>query len=143
MRWDYVHPKGKVWLSDGKQHYMLLPDDNRVEYGPMKETDDLRAPLAFLLGKLHFEKEFRNLEERPEAGGALRITADPKSDTLPYSHVEFVVSADNHILEVKVTGFDKSLMDYHFDQEKVNIPVDAKMFQFKAPPGVEMVRTEQ
>ena len=143
MRWDYAQPKGKVWLSDGKEHYMFLPDENRVERGPMKESDDLRAPLAFLLGKLHFEKEFRNIQGRPEADGAMRITADPKNDTLPYSHVEFVVSARNEITEVKVTGFDKSLMDYHFDQEKRNEPVSPKIFQFKIPPGAEVVETGQ
>jgi len=143
MRWDYDKPKGKVWVSDGKQHNMYLPDENRVETGPMKETEDLRAPLAFLLGKLHFEKEFRNLASQKEADGSLRITGDPASDALPYSWVQFVVSPQDQITEVKVLGVDKSLLDYHFDQEKRNIPVDSKMFQFKIPAGAEVVRMEQ
>jgi outer membrane lipoprotein carrier protein len=143
MRWDYSHPQGKLWVSDGKQHYAYFPDENRVEVHDMKESDDLRAPLAFLLGKLHFDKEFRNLEGHSEGNGSMRITADPKTDTLPYSHVEFVVAADNSILEVKVTGFNKSMMDYHFEQEKQGVPVDPKMFQFKIPAGAEVVKVNQ
>ena len=59
----------------------------------LQETDDMRAPLAFLLGKLNFQKEFRNLQGQPEGAGT-RITAEPKTDNLPYSAVEFVVTPD-------------------------------------------------
>ncbi len=143
MRWDYDKPKGKVWVSDGKQHYMWLPDENRVELEKIKESDDLRGPIAFLLGKLHFEKEFRNLQSHPEGNGNVLVTADPKSDTLPFSHVEFLVGPDDSILELKVTGTDKSLLAYHFDQEKRDVPVDPKIFHFKIPEGAEVVRLEQ
>ena len=138
MRWEYSQPKGKLWISDGKRVSMFLPEENRVEQSPLKESDDMRAPLAFLLGKLHFDKEFRNLQSRPEGTG-IRIQAEPKIDTLPYSQVEFVISAHNEIREVKVTGFDKSILFYSFDQEKMNPAVDPKLFQFKIPPGAEAV----
>ena len=62
MRWDYTAPAGKLFLSDGKQVYLYTPDSNRVERMPLKESDDMRAPLAFLLGKLDFAKEFRDFQ---------------------------------------------------------------------------------
>jgi outer membrane lipoprotein carrier protein len=140
MRWEYSLPPGKLWVSDGKRVSMYLPQENRVEQSPLKESDDVRVPLAFLLGKLHFDKEFSNLQWRPEGTG-MRILADPKSDTLPYSEVEFLISAQNQIREVKVTGFDKSILIYSFDQEKLNLPVDPKLFQLRVPPGAEVVET--
>jgi outer membrane lipoprotein carrier protein len=143
MRWEYSQPKGRLWISDGKQVFNYLPDESRVERSPLRDSDDLHAPLAFLLGKLHFDKEFRNLQSRPEGNGGLRITAEPKVDTLPYSQVEFVISGENHILEVKVTGFDKSILVYTFDQEKMNPPVDPKLFQFRIPAGAEVVEVGQ
>ena len=82
----------------------------------------MRAPLAFLLGKLNFQKEFRNLQAKPEDTGT-RITAEPKTDNLPYSAVEFVVSPDRRIREVKVTGFDRSILEFHFDLERMDPPV--------------------
>ena len=108
----------------------------------LKESDDMRAPLAFLLGKLDFQKEFRNLQAKPE-GTDMRITAEPKTDNLPYSAVEFVVAADQHIKGVKVTGFDRSILEFRFDQEKVDPPLDGKLFQFQPPKGAQMVETGQ
>ena len=102
----------------------------------------MRAPLAFLLGKLDFQKEFRNLQAKPEDGGT-RITAEPKTDNLPYSAVEFVVAPGQIIKVVKVTGYDHSILEFHFDQEKMDPPLDPKLFQFQAPKGAQIVETGQ
>ncbi|MGH9559475.1 MAG: LolA family protein, partial [Bryobacteraceae bacterium] len=50
MRWQYTSPAGKLFISDGKYIYSYLPAENRAEKMPFKETEDMRAPLAFLLG---------------------------------------------------------------------------------------------
>ena len=142
MRWDYSQPKGKQFVGDGKFLWLYTPADNRAEKMKVEESDDMRAPLAFLLGKLNFEKEFRNLEGHVE-GSDTRITAQPKTDNLPYSSVEFVVTFDNRIREVKVTGFDRSVLDFTFDQEKVDLPLDSKLFQFQLPPGAQLENTGQ
>jgi outer membrane lipoprotein carrier protein len=102
----------------------------------------MRAPLAFLLGRLDFDKEFRNLQARPE-GADTRIVAEPKTDNLPYLAVEFVVTKDSRIREVKVTRFDKSILVFTFDQERVDPPLDGKLFQFQPPKGAEVVDSEQ
>jgi outer membrane lipoprotein carrier protein len=142
MRGEYSQPKGKLFISDGKFLYLYTPDDNRAQKMPLKETEDLRAPLAFLLGKLHFSKEFRNLQAQSE-GGVTRITADPKTENLPYSHVEFVVAADGRIQELKVTGFDRSILDFTFAQEKDDPPFDSKLFQFQLPSGAVLEEASQ
>ena len=142
MRWDYSQPKGKLWVSDGKNHWLYTPADNVVEKMKLQESDDMRAPLAFLLGKLHFDKEFRNLQGQPD-GADMRITAEPKSDTLPYSKVEFVVTPDARIRNVKVTGFDGSVLAFAFDQEKLDPPLEAKLFQFQMPAGAHLEDTGQ
>ena len=142
MRWAYNQPKGKLWISDNKSLWLWLPDDNQVLKMKLEETDDMRAPLAFLLGKLYFDKEFKNLDARPE-GDDTRIVGSPKTDNLPYSEVQFVVSPDYRIREVKVTGFDKSIMDFHFDQERLDPKLDDKLFQFQVPKGAELVQEGQ
>jgi len=142
MRWDYSQPQGKLFVSDGKFMWLYTPagpsGHPRAEKMKLQESDDMRAPLAFLLGKLNFAKEFRNLHARPEGTGT-RILAEPKTDNLPYSAVEFVVTAEHRIREVKVTGFDNSILDFTFDEEILNPPLDGKLFQFQAPPEAEVV----
>jgi outer membrane lipoprotein carrier protein len=142
MRWDYDQPKGKLFVSDGKYLWLYTPLENRAEKMKLKESDDMRAPLAFLLGKLDFQKEFRNLQGKSEGSG-MRITAEPKTDNLPYSAVEFVVGPDQRIMVVKVTGFDHSILEFRFDEEKVDPVLDAKLFQFQAPKGAKLVEAGQ
>jgi outer membrane lipoprotein carrier protein len=142
MRWDYDQPKGKLFVSDGKYLWLYTPLENRAEKMKLKESDDMRAPLAFLLGKLDFRKEFRNLQGRSE-GPDMRITAEPKTDNLPYSAVEFLVAPDQRIKVVKVTGFDHSVLEFRLNEEKVDPPLDAKLFQFQAPKGARLVEAGQ
>jgi outer membrane lipoprotein carrier protein len=142
MRWDYTSPAGKLFVSDGKFLWLYTPSNHQVEKMKIKESDDMRAPLAFLLGKLHFDKEFRNIQHQTVADG-IRITADPKTDSLPYTKVEFVVGPDNQIRRVQVTGYDQSVLEFDFDQEKLNPQLEANLFQFHMPPGAALVETAQ
>ena len=142
MRWDYSQPQGKLFISDAKYLWLYTPTENRVEQMKLEESADMRVPLAFLLGKLDFEKEFQNIKTTPE-GADTRISAEPKSDNLPYSAVEFVVTPDFRIRTVKATGFDKSVLEFTFDQERVNPQLDPKLFQFQMPKGAELVKAGQ
>ena len=134
MRWQYTAPAGKLFLSDGKFVYLITPDSNRIQKMKAKESEDMRAPLAFLLGRLHFEKDFRNFQTRPE-GVDTWIEAEPKSQDLPYTKVEFQVTSVFQIRRVRVTGQDQSVFDFQFEQEKLNPQLDSKLFQFVLPPG--------
>ena len=142
MRWDYYSPIGKQFISDGKFLYLYTPDDRRAERLKMKETDDMRAPLAFLLGRLNFQKDFQNIKGVTD-GDAVRVVAEPRSQNLPYAAVEFVITPDARIREVRVTAFDKSVLDFTFDQEKLNPPLSASLFQFQPPAGVPVTDGEQ
>ena len=65
MRWDYSEPRGKLFISDGKTLYLYTADDNRVERWKLKDTEDMRAPLAFLLGHMDMEREFHDFSAHP------------------------------------------------------------------------------
>ncbi len=104
MRWEYSQPKGKLVVSDGTFLYIYSPAENRAQKLKLKDSmaDEMEAPLAFLLGKLNFEKEFKNLQASPE-GGDLRISGQPKNENLPYSSVDFVVTPFNQIRKLRIT----------------------------------------
>jgi len=136
MRWDYTSPAGKLFISDGKNLYLYVPGSN-PEKMKLKETEDMRAPLAFLLGQLNFEKEFQNIEVKADGQDSM-ITAEPKTGNLPYSRVEFVVSPTFEIRRLRIHNLDQSLLDFEFDAEKLNPPLSNSLFRFRAPPGTEM-----
>lgn len=134
MRWDYSNPPGKAFVSDGQTLWYYSPLANRVEYSKVRETDDLRAPLAFLLGRLDFSRDFREIRE--ENG---EIVALAKSEKSPYREVRFRTTADGTILRVEVTGQDASRMEFRFANERRNVPVNDSTFRFTPPPGAEVV----
>ena len=138
MRWQYSAPAGKLYVSDGQFLYSYIPQDNRAEKMKMKETEDLRAPLAFLLGRLNFNEDFREFHSTPQGGGLL-ITAIPKSDKLPYTEVSFLAAPDFAITHLQVRGQDSSLLEFTFEGEKRNPTVPDAMFKFTPPPGAEFV----
>jgi outer membrane lipoprotein carrier protein len=138
MRWQYTSPAGKLFISDGKFTYLFLPAENRALRTPFRETEDVRAPLAFLLGKLNFQNDFREFRSQPDHENVF-ITAIPKSDKLPYSEVTFLISPDSVIHWLSVKEQDNSTLDYGFQSEKTNPPIADSLFHFVPPPGVEYV----
>ena len=133
MRWEYA--SGMLFVSDGKFIYSYYPEEHRAEKMSMKETDDMRAPLAFLLGDVNFERDFGEYQSKPQDGGAL-ITALPKSDKFPYTEVTFLVAADSTIRRLEVKLQTNDLMVFTFEGEKKNPLLTDALFQFAPPKGV-------
>jgi outer membrane lipoprotein carrier protein len=138
MRWQYTNPSGKLFVSDGQFFYYYNSEDNRAEKLNVKEADDLRAPLAFLLGKLNFAADFREYHWSMEGADA-RITAIPKSAKLPFTEVTFLAAPDFTIKQVQVKEQDGSILEYAFEGEKKNPALPDGMFRFTLPPGAEWV----
>ncbi|HEY7303668.1 MAG TPA: outer membrane lipoprotein carrier protein LolA [Bryobacteraceae bacterium] len=138
MRWDYARPKGKLFISDGKEVYLYTAEENRVEKVPLKDTEDMRAPLAFLLGRLDMKKEFRDFQVRPGSGGTW-LNASAKNDRVPYESVDMLISPDGAVRQLKVRGRDESLLSFAFENEKLNPQLSDSLFHFTIPPGAEIV----
>ena len=138
MRWDYSKPAGKVFVSDGKTIYLYTAADNKVEKIPLKDTEDMRAPLAFLLGHLDLRKEFRDFSLRPGKGG-IWLDAGAKNDKTPYEKIQMRVATDGEITGLNVLDRDGSELDFELSHEQVNPPVSDAVFAFQIPVGAEVV----
>ncbi len=142
MRWDYSAPPGKLFVSDGQDVYLYTPESHRVEKAKLKASEDMRAPLAFLLGKLDFNKEFRDFDVKAE-GANYAITAKSKSDKLPYGKIQMLVTPDFEIQRLTIHGQDLSLLTFQLDREKLNPRVDDAVFKFQLPAGATLVDAEE
>jgi outer membrane lipoprotein carrier protein len=140
MRWDYTTPAGKLFVSDGKDVYLYTPEAHRVEKTKLRASEDMRAPLAFLLGKLDFAKDFRDFEVKAEGMNSL-LTAKAKSDKFPYEQVQMLVTPDYQIVRMAINLQD-SLLTFQLDGEKVNPPVNDALFKFQMPAGATLVDAE-
>jgi outer membrane lipoprotein carrier protein len=139
MHWEYTEPAGQLFISDREFIYTYFPDEKRAEKMKFKEVEDMRAPLAFLLGKLNFKDDFKSFSASPQPNGGVLIVATPKSDRFPYSEVSFLAMPDFSIQKLIVKMQDNAVNEFTFDSEKRNEPVADSMFRFTPPPGVEYV----
>ena len=83
MRWEYRSPREKLFLSDGRDAWFYVPGERQVRRTAVKKLDDLRSPLAFLLGKTKLEKELQALSFAPDVAplvaGDVVLRGVPKS----------------------------------------------------------------
>jgi outer membrane lipoprotein carrier protein len=138
MRWQYTNPAGKLFVSDGKEVYLYTARDNRLEKSKLKASDDMRTPLAFLLGKLDLKKQFGGFEIRPSPEGTFLI-AKAANGRLPYEQVEMLVREDFSIQRLTIDGRDQSRLKFTFENEVLNPTVNDDSFRFSIPPGAEVV----
>lgn len=138
MRWEYDQPAGKLFVSDGKTIYLYTPRDQRVERSSLKVTEDLRAPMAFLLGHLDLKREFGAFATRA-SGADTWLDAAARDDRVPYEKIELLVAPDASIHQLNVIGRDQSRLSFAFTNETLNPPLDDSLFRFAIPPGAEVV----
>jgi outer membrane lipoprotein carrier protein len=138
MRWTYTKPEGKLFVSDGKNVFLYTAADNRVERSRLKASEDMRAPMAFLLGKLDMKREFKSFETRIAPDGTW-LVAQAANDRLPYERVEMLIGKDYAIRQLTVNSRDQSVLTFQFRNEVSNPAVDANSFRFSVPPDAEVV----
>lgn len=138
MRWEYGQPAGKLFVCDGRWVWLYSPGAQQVERARLKEADDFRAPLAFLLGRLDLRRTFSTFELEAQ-GGETRLSAWPKSNRMPFTRVDFFLTAEFGIRRLVIHQVDETAMEFTFSGEQLNVPLQDAAFQFHPPPGVPVV----
>lgn len=140
MRWDYDDPKGKVLVGDGQRLFMFNPYTNQVRTVLLNESVDLRAPLSFLLGRLDFSRQFRDLRFEMIDGNRA-LVGEGRSGREAYSTVEFYFDPeqDYRLTHLRAHGHDESVTDFIFSNELTNPRLDEALFTFEAPAGAEIL----
>jgi outer membrane lipoprotein carrier protein len=143
MRWEYRSPKEKLFLSDAKDAWFYVPAERQVRRTAVKKLDDLRSPLAFLLGKTKLEKELQGLSWAPDvaplAAGDLLLRGVPKAMADRVSQVLLEITPESWISRILIEEVDGSVTEYRFTDQKENVEISDRRFQFAAPNGVEVI----
>ncbi len=143
MRWEYRSPREKLFLSDGKDAWFYVPGERQVRRTAVKKLDDLRSPLAFLLGKAKLEKELQGLSLAPDvaplAGGDVVLRGVPKSLAERVSQVLLEITPEHLIGRILIEEVDGSVTEYRFSSQKEDVAVADQRFQFMTPDGVEVI----
>ncbi len=143
MRWDYQQPHSKLFVIDGSMAWFYVPGEKQARRTPVKQLDDLRSPLRYLLGKTKLRKELDGLSLAPDAKpaepGGVVLRGVPKGMGDRVTETLLEVTPDGLITRIVVEELDGSVTEFRFLQQKENVQVPDRQFQFVPPPGVEVV----
>ena len=143
MRWEYRSPEEKLFVSDGRNGWLYLPAQNQVQKSSMKDLEDIRSPLAFLLGKTKLEKELSGLSFAPDLqtwhDGDVILRGAPKGLADRIREVLVEVAPDHQIVRIMLHGADDSITEYRFSNQKENVEIPNAQFRFIPPAGSEVI----
>ena len=146
MRWEYRSPKEKLFVSDGKTAWFYVPEDRQARKSSAKKLEDLRSPLAFLLGKTKLEKELRGLSLAPDVepleSGDVVLRGVPKGLEDQISEIVLEVTPDKRIARLIMQEVDGASTEYRFSDQKEDVAIPDARFGFKPPAETEIVENE-
>ncbi len=143
MRWEYRSPREKLFVSDGRDAWFYVPDDRQARKTAAKKLEDVRSPLAFLLGKTKLEKELRGLSLAPDvtplAAGDVVLRGVPQGLADRINEIVLEVTPDHQIARIFIQDVDGAATEYRFTEQKEDVAVSDARFEFKPPAGTETV----
>jgi outer membrane lipoprotein carrier protein len=143
MRWEYRSPREKLFVSDGKAAWFYVPEDRQARKTDAKKLEDIRSPLAFLLGKTKLEKELQGLSMAPDVTplqpGNVVLRGVPQALADRVSEIVLEVTPDHQIARIMIQEVDGSATEYRFTDQKEDVALADGRFEFKPPAGTETV----
>jgi outer membrane lipoprotein carrier protein len=143
MRWEYRSPKDKLFVSDGRDAWFYVPDDRQARKMSAKKLEDIRSPLAFLLGKTKLEKELQGLSLAPDVAplnaGDTVMRGVPQALADQISEIVLEVTPDHQIVRIIIQDVDGSATEYRFTDQKEDVTVADGQFNFRPPAGTETI----
>jgi len=143
MRWEYREPRAKLFITDGKTAWFYAPGDQQARSTPSRKLDDLRSPLAYLLGRAKLERVFEGLalanDVPPETPGNIVLQGKPRGLAGHLARVLLEVTPEGRIDRIVAEGQDDSVTEYRFLASKEDGAIPDEQFRFVPPAGVQVV----
>jgi outer membrane lipoprotein-sorting protein len=143
MLYDQQLPELKKLYSDGKwsTEYWVMP--KQAERTPLGKAEDERFQLFQIPWRAEWKDQFSKFEypsQTPITAGNQLIRAIPKKKDLPV--ILFEVDPRTFLIQrFETTTPDGETNEFRFSGIKT-AELNNEMFEFKAPPGVQVINTK-
>jgi len=139
--WDTQKPYEQKLIADGKQLLMWDKDLNQLTIRSANQAL-AASPAAILFGESALDAQFE-LEDGGSKTDLQWVNLQPKVKTgqgdLPYTKIAIGMAAGLPKALELTDGFG-SVVLVVFNQMQINPKIEPSRFQFKAPPGAEVLR---
>jgi outer membrane lipoprotein carrier protein len=143
MRWEYRSPREKLFVSDGKDAWFYVPADHQARRTAARKLDDIRSPLAFLLGKTKLEKELDALSLAPDippsAPENVVVRGVPRALADSVNEILLEIAPDKRIVRIVIDEVDGSVTEYRLSDQQEDAAIANSRFQFRPPAGTETI----
>ena len=140
MRWIYVKPEKKEFVSDGLKVYSYIPQDKQVVVSTVPPDNEAATPALFLAGKGDFVRDFTATAAESVVPGTVGLKLTPRRDEPDYDYL--IVSVDPRTLQIRaLTTRDRQggQSTLTFSNLKENTGISDKDFAFRIPRGVDVI----
>jgi outer membrane lipoprotein carrier protein len=143
MRWEYREPRAKLFITDGKTAWFYAPGDRQARQTPARKLDDLRSPLAYLLGRSKLEKVLEGLsvagEVTPQTPGNYVLRGTPRGLAGHMANVLMEITPQGRIDRIVAETEDGTITEYRFQHFQEDSAMAEERFHFVPPAGVEVI----
>lgn len=139
MKWVYGAPDTQILISDGKNLWLYVPEEEQATRVPVESIYSSNTPALFLAGKGKLTQSF-NVESVSEENKNILVTLVPKNDDQGLARL--ILHADKKNYQITgSTVYDKlgNKTEIRFSQIRINREIPEEQFQLKTPPGVEIL----
>jgi len=143
MRWDYVSPRKKQLITDGKKLWIYVPGDKQVFWRDLRSTA-LPSAVTFLWGRGKLLSDFwvklvvGSKYTRP---GTLVLKLLPRQTNVNFKHLLFVVDLRTGMVrETLIFDHLGNRNHYIFSEARSNTRIPTSTFHFTPPRGVRVIR---
>jgi outer membrane lipoprotein carrier protein len=140
MRWDYVAPEKKLFVSDGTKMYLYVPADKQVMITSMPAADEATTAVLFLVGKGSLSRDFTVTFAEGGTPDTYVLKLQPKLRERDYDWLQIEVERATMRLRTLAAADDQGARStFHFSNFKENAGLADKTFDFKIPRGADVV----
>jgi outer membrane lipoprotein carrier protein len=140
MRWIYVKPEKKEFVSDGAKVYAYIPLDKQVIVSDVPPDNEATTPELFLAGKGDIVRDFTASKAEAAVPGTVAVKLTPRKNDPGFDYL--IVSVDPTTLQIKgLSTLDRQggQSTITFTNLKENTGRSDKDFAFRVPKGVDVV----
>ena len=136
FRWQYAAPAEQLIVTDGRKLWLYDEDLKQVTVRPAEEA--LQGTPAALLSQKKTLTETFTVNDAGDADGVKQLKLTPKSKDSDFQDVSLWLRGAAPVRMV----FRDTLggaTDVRFTEARVNLKLDARLFRFTVPKGVEVI----
>jgi outer membrane lipoprotein carrier protein len=137
MLWEYRQPEKKTFVADGKTFYFYVPADKQVIV--RAQAKDKSLPAQLLSGQSDMLSGFTVTFEDNAPPGRRRLRLVPRKPDPDVEWLTLDVDEGDRIRAIALADVQGNRSRFEFDDIKENVGLKDRLFDFRVPPGVEVV----